>query len=210
MSDLVGIFKGAENAKELQGFAPNLPNGEHTLLLKRFNVKDSNKGMGKRVEADFLVVESSAPDLVGTTRGWPWFIGAPGWQGQYAESRLKEFLTAVATGIGDTSPISTIGAGLAGDAQLGRGMMIKCSIVDGKPRKAPGTGFYQEVSWIPVTQTLDDIKRGRSYIDAESPAPAVQQAPAQEPAVQRVPAVQQAPAQTQSAGMSALLAGLKR
>src|SRR3990167_8162031 len=92
---LTNAFLGAENAKALNSFTPNFINGEHTVLLKRFNVKESAKGKGKIVEADFVILESNT-DTPKTTRGWPWFIGAPGWQGTYAESRLKEFLECVA------------------------------------------------------------------------------------------------------------------
>jgi hypothetical protein len=208
MSDvLVDAFKGAENAKALGGFTPPFGNGEHTVLLKRFQVKESAKGKGKIVEADFLILESTT-EAAGTTKGWPWFIGAPGWQGSYAESRLKEFLEGVAVSIGDTSPISHIGASLAGPAQAGRGLMMKVSVFDGKPKKAPATGYYQEIKWHPVAQGLEDIQKARALLDADgsaaAPAPMpVQAAPA--PVAQAQP-VQQAAA----SNMSALLGALKR
>jgi hypothetical protein len=202
MSDvLVNAFLGAENAKALNSFAPNLINGEHTVLIKRFNVKESAKGKGKIVEADFVVLESTTDTGLPVTRGWPWFIGAPGWQGTYAESRLKEFLTAVGQCIGDTSPISVIGANLAGAAQLGRGIMLKVSVFDGKPKKAPATGFYQEIRWTPVTQTLEDIQKARAMLDGGEPA--ATQAPAPAPAPVQ-------PAAAPAGNMSALLGALKR
>jgi len=206
MSDvLVNAFLGAENAKALNSFSPNFANGEHTVLLKRFNVKESAKGKGKIVEADFHILASNT-EPVDATRGWPWFIGAAGWQGTYAEARLKEFLTAVAACIGDTSPISQIGAMLAGPAQAGRGLAIKVHVFDGKPKKAPATGFYQEIRWIPVTQTMEDIKAGRALLDgdgAAAPAPApVQAAPVQQ--------VAPTPAPAPAGNTSSFLAALKR
>jgi len=202
MSDvLVNAFKGAENAKELNSFTPNFINGEHTVLLKRFNVKESAKGKGKIVEADFVVLESTT-DTPKTTRGWPWFIGAAGWQGTYAESRLKEFLECVGKCIGDTSPISHIGASLAGPGQAGRGLILKVSVFDGKPKKAPGTGFYQEIKWTPVAQGLEDIQAARATLD--------EGAPTLQPAAQAAPAQQAAQPAAQASNMSALLGALKR
>src|SRR6187401_1829739 len=103
--DLSSVFSGVENAKEIGGFTSRMGIGSHTLLLKRFQVKESQKGKGKIVEADFLVLESNTGNA-GETKGWAWFIGAPGWAGTYEESRLKAFAGVVGASIGDTSPVS--------------------------------------------------------------------------------------------------------
>ncbi len=86
--DLTSVFRGTENAKAIGGFTSRLGVGSHTLLLKRFVVKESQQNKGKIVEADFQVLESSTIPA-GETKGWAWFIGAPGWAGTYEEARLK-------------------------------------------------------------------------------------------------------------------------
>lgn len=221
MDYLDSVFGSVEKAKALGGFTARLGIGSHTVLLKRFNVKESAKGKGKIVEADFAIVESNTHGA-GETKGWAWFIGAPGWAGTYEESRLKNFLENVATCIGDTSPISAIGAGLAGPAQLGRGLMLKCVVSaqtnrDGSPKTSAKGETYTQIEWIPVSQGLEDIQKARAVLDS-APAP-VQAAPAAAPAIQQAvtqqvqqvtpPAAQNPPATT-GGGMSSLLASLKK
>ncbi len=210
MSDvLVNAFMGAENAKALGGFTSRLGIGSHTLLLKRFNVKESAKGKGKIVEADFHVLETNNGQP-NETKGWAWFIGAPGWAGTYEESRLKTFLETVAKCIGDTSPISHVGASLAGPGQAGRGLAIKCVVSaqtnrDGSPKMNPKGEIYTQIDWVPVTQGLEEISQARALLDGAAPAAAT--------VAQQVAQVAQTPAPTQAApasNMSSLLGALKR
>lgn len=212
MSDaLESVFGNIENAKALGGFTSRLGIGSHTLLMKRFNVKESAKGKGKIVESDYLVLETTGGQP-NETKGWAWFIGAPGWAGSYEESRLKSFLEVVAKSIGDTSPVAKIGAGLAGPAQLGRGMMFKCIVSaqtnrDGSPKQSPKGETYTEIEWVPVPQSLEDIQRGRAHLDQTAPAVAVAPAVQQQAQPATLPA--QSPA-IASNNMSSLLASLKR
>lgn len=207
--DYTSVFKGAENAKALGGFASRLPIGEHTVLLTRFGVKESAKGKGRHVEADFEVVESSTL-RVGESRGWAWFISNPGFSGQYEESRLKDFIETIATSIGDTSAISAIGAALAGPQQAGVGLKLRASVKSqtdsaGNPKIGPKGTAYTEIKWLPVTQGPEDIAAARVYLEKSS-APATglsatTAAPVAPPA--------DVPAAT-NPGMSSLLASLKR
>lgn len=201
MSDLTSLFSGIDNAKALGGFTPNLELGNHTVVLKRFNVKTSQKDGTKIAEADFGILESDT-DTVNATKGWPWFIGATGFQGEYAKSRLKDFAEAVQKCIGDSSAPSATIAALADARQAGRGLVLKCHVFNGKPRK-DGNGFYQEVKWYPITQTLEEMAAMRAKLDgAGTAAPAVTQT-----VQQTVAPVQTTPA-AGVAGMSGLLANL--
>jgi hypothetical protein len=211
--DLTSVFSGVENAKELGGFTSRMGIGSHTLLLKRFQVKESQKGKGKIVEADFLVLESSTTPA-GETKGWAWFIGAPGWAGTYEESRLKAFAGVVGASIGDTSPVSAILGAMAGPSQVGAGMMFKCVVSaqtnrDGSPKQSPKGETYTQIEWAAVPQTLEDIQRGRAHLGTETVATP---APAPAPVAQQA-APAPAPAPAAVAGnnsMSALLGALKK
>lgn len=213
MSDvLVNAFMGAENAKALGGFTSRLGIGSHTLLLKRFNVKESAKGKGKIVEADFHVLESTSGGP-NETKGWAWFIGAPGWAGSYEESRLKTFLETVGKCIGDSSPISHIGASLAGPAQAGRGLMIKCVVSaqtnrDGSAKMNAKGEIYTQIDWMPVTQGLEDIQQARALLGTDAPAPA--SVAQQVAAVAQTPAATPATTPAAASNMSTLLGALKR
>lgn len=196
MSDLTSLFSGIDNAKALGGFTPNLENGSHTVVLTRFNVKTSQKDNTKIAEADFKILESDSdkPDAV---KGWPWFIGASGFQGDYARSRLKDFAEAVQKCIGDSSAPSATIAALADEKQAGRGLVLKCRVYNGKPRK-DGNGYYQEIKWESVTQSLEDIAKVRAVLDGAVKAPVAATPPAQT----------QTAASGGVAGMSGLLANL--
>ncbi len=207
MSD--NVFAGLDNAKQLGGFTSRLGVGTHTVLLKRLNVKDSAKGKGKIVEADFYVVESNS-HAPSETRGWAWFIGMPGFAGDYEASRLKFFFETVGQCIGDTRPASQIGPDLAGPGQAGRGLMLRAIIShqtnkDGSPKAGKDGIAYTQITWEPVKQGLEDIKKHREILDGQ---PQV----AQEPVVQQTVA-QTAPAVTTAGagqGVSSLLASLKK
>lgn len=173
MADYTSLFKKAANAKALGGFASRLPIGSHTVLMKRFNVKDSAQNKGRIVEADFLVIESTDDSVMKTpTKGWAWFPDSAGWAGQYEESRLKSFIETVGACIGDDSGVEALGGALAHENQLGRGMMLKCVISPqtdraGVSKKNAKGETYVNIEWQPVTQTLEDIQKARATLDAK-------------------------------------------
>lgn len=210
MSDpLQNVFAGAENAKAIGGFTSRLPIGTHTLLLKRFAVKESAKGKGKIVESDFHVLESNSANA-DETKGWAWFIGAAGWAGQYEEARLKQFIETVKASIGDTSTVSAMGAALAGPAQAGRGLMMKCTVSaqtnrDGSPKKSAAGEVYTEITWAPVSQSLEDIAAGRKHLDGN-----VKAAPATAPVEQLAAVATVAAAPATLGGMTSLLGSLTK
>lgn len=218
--DLDNVFGNVANAQDLGGFTRRLPIGQHTVLLTKFNVKESAKGNGKIVEADFHVLESNSA-IPNETRGWAWFIGMQGWAGKYEASRLKEFIETLAAGIGDTRGVQAVGADLAGPGQAGRGLMLKCVVspqenTNGSPKVGKDGRTYTEIRWVSVTQGLEDIKKARALLDS-APAPAAPApAPAQAAQQQTQAAAQPEPKQDQpgltaqagGGGLTALLGSL--
>lgn len=211
MSD--NVFAGLDNAKALGGFTSRLGVGNHTVLLKRLNVKDSAKGKGKIVEADLYVVESNT-HAQGETRGWAWFIGMPGFAGDYEASRLKAFFETVGRCIGDTRPASAIGPDLAGPGQAGRGIMLKAIIShqtnkDGSVKAGKDGVAYTQITWEHVNQGLEDIKKHREILDG---MPTVAAPAAQATVAQTTIAAQTATSAAASTGqgVSSLLASLKK
>lgn len=178
MSDYSNIFGKIGAAKPMGGgFAQRLGLGTHRLALKSYKVKDSTKGQGQFLEAEFVVVKSSTHPT-GETRGWVWFINAPGaWAGAYEQARAKAFLETVGACIGDESPVEVIGAGLAGPNQGGKGLVIEVEIT---PQGGKNAGKlnqrgepYTNATWKPVKQTLEELAASRVEIDnivVEAPA----------------------------------------
>lgn len=181
-SDYSGIFGTIGRAKSMGGsFAPKLGLGNHTLALKSYKVKDSTKGQGQFLEAEFVVVKSTSHE-VGEARGWVWFINSPGqFAAAYEQDRAKKFLEAVGACVGDTSPVEVIGANLAGPDQAGTGIIIDCNIT---PQGGKNSGKvnqrgepYTNAHWSPVKQSLEDLAASRSELESleAAPAPAVTQ-----------------------------------
>src|SRR5260221_9978662 len=106
--DLDNIFDGISRSKPINDFAQRLDVGKHTLALKRFAVKKSQKDGTPILEADFVVLKSNV-HAEGDTRGWAWFIGQSGHAGAYAESRARDFIAAVGKSVGDTSDAKVLG-----------------------------------------------------------------------------------------------------
>ncbi len=190
-TDLDNLFGTIARAKPISGFAPRLGIGNHLLALKRFQPKNSQQGMGKILEADFMVVESSVYEP-GELRGWAWFIDSAGWAGAYEQARAREFLETVAKCIDDDRPTEQIGSDLAGEGQAGKGLQIRVSIVaqtnkDGSAKLGKQGETYTRATWSPVQQGLDDIKAMRDdseKLDAGNAvaARATQSTPASTPA----------------------------
>ncbi len=152
-----------------RSYAPKIPVGTHTVILKQFRVKNT-RGKGRMFDAEFVVLDGGTAD--GETRGWPWFTGADvnGMQDGF----LRGFLETVAKSIGDKeSTIPQLGAMLAGSAQLGRGMQLKVVVrnqVDkyGNVKMNPKENApYTEAIWYPITQSPEQIVEGRKALDAD-------------------------------------------
>lgn len=184
--DYSNIFRTIGSAKSMgTGYAQRLGLGKHKLALKSYKVKDSSKGGGQFLEAEFLVLESTTHEQ-GETRGWVWFINAAGpWGAAYEQDRAKKFLEAVGACVGDDSPVEVIGANLAGANQAGRGLIIEVDIVPQGGKNAGKVNQrgepYTNSFWKPVKQSLEDLAASRAEIDALDNATAPAPAPAPAP-----------------------------
>ncbi len=212
MGDYDAVFESVGNAKSLGGFTPRLGIGQHQLLLKKYAVKESSKGKGKILEADFVILGSSVHQA-GEVRGWAWFIGSQGWAGAYEEARAKAFIEVVGLCIGDNSPVSQIGAALASPSQNGRGLRVDAVITAqtdraGNPKMSNKNEIYTDIKWMVVQQTVADIQQNRAALDAQMPETPQAARPA---AV--IPAAQVQPQMTNpglAAGVSGFLTSLKK
>lgn len=185
-NDYSGIFGTIGRAKSMGGgFAPRLGLGKHRLAIKSYKVKDSTKGQGQFLEAEFVVVNSTVHQQ-GESRGWVWFINAPGpWAPAYEQDRAKKFLEAVGACVGDSSPVEVLGAALAGPDQAGVGIILDVEIVPQGGKNAGKVNQrgepYTNAFWTPVKQSLDDVAASRVEIEGmetQAPAPSPVQAPA--------------------------------
>lgn len=184
--DYSNIFKGIGAAKSMGGgYAPRLGLGHHRLALKSYKVKDSTKGQGQFLEAEFVVVQSNTHEQ-GESRGWVWFINAPGpWGPAYEQDRAKKFLEAVGASLGVDAPVENIGADLAGPDQAGVGLIIDVDIMPQGGKSAGKLNArgepYTNAFWKPVKQSLEDLAASRAELESMAPAPAPTPAPAPAP-----------------------------
>jgi len=163
------IFSRIANAKAVSQFAPKLGVGRHRVALKRFNVKESQKGGGPLVEAEFALLDDSGTP--GDTRGWAWFISAKGpFAAQYQEGFLKEFITACGNCIGSKEDIKSLGAALAAPEQHGRGLVLDVEITnstknDGSPRTGANGAAFTNARWSAVQMTMEELAKSRARLD---------------------------------------------
>lgn len=170
MNDYSNIFNGIARSKPMGGsYAPRLGLGTHRVALKSYKVKDSTKGQGQFIEAEFVVVQSNTHQQ-GETRGWVWFINAPGqWAAAYEQDRAKKFLEAVGACVGDDSPVNVIGGNLAGPEQAGKGILLDVTITPQGGKNAGKVNQrgepYTNAFWTPIPQSLEDLAASRAELD---------------------------------------------
>lgn len=183
MGEYDNIFGSIARSKPINNFASRLGLGKHRLALKAFRVKQSQKGQGPILEADFVILESTSHQP-GETRGWAWFIGAQGWAGTYEEARAKEFIATVGACIGDTRDVQAIGSDLADKSQPGKGITLDAEISpqtnrDGSPKTNAKGETYTNATWTAVQQDGAQVASTRATLDQLDAAGPQQ--PAQEP-----------------------------
>lgn len=137
MGKYQSAMKKAANAKPLNNFAPPIGLGKHRVALKHFRGKEGGKSKEVFVEAEFIIMESET-ETIGAVRGWPWFINAKGWSGEYNASRMQEFLAATAAGVGDERPLDEIGDELSDEEQNpGYGILTDVEVVQVPDKEDP-------------------------------------------------------------------------
>lgn len=184
MGEYDNIFGSIARSKPINNFASRLGLGKHRVALKAFRVKQSQKGQGPILEADFTILESTTHQP-GETRGWAWFISAQGWAGTYEEARAKEFIGTVGACVGDTRDVQAVGSDLADKAQPGRGITLDVEISpqtnrDGSPKQNAKGETYTNATWMAVKQDGAQIASTRTtldQLDASGAAPQPQNEP---------------------------------
>ncbi len=179
MGDYDSVLKGVNEANAGGSRLESLPVGTHNLVLKGMSVGVSKKDGNTRVEGEFLVAESTSAKA-NETLGWVWFTGSKGFAGAYAKTALKEFLAAGGECIGDARDPESIGADFLCPAQKARGLNI-CAVIKHSHKKDKDGKPYLEISWKPVTQTLEQVAATRAELDAMDGATPVIAAPAPAP-----------------------------
>lgn len=214
------LFATIAGAGDLTDYAPRIEDGEHVLALNNYEIRQT-RDYGTMVSVDYVVIESTS-HKPGTVVGDAWFVGKAGTDGEYARKRALAFGKAAVQGLGgdpdDASIVmqqngqpmlmpngQPLTKGLAlvqqtlsemsAQAQPWRGLIIRASA--GK-RMSKKTGkAHTNVTYKPVTQTVDQIHACRARIEASAKAPP-QAAPAQ-PAPQTYQGQGQAMGQFQAA-----------
>lgn len=164
---------GSVAAAKKKGAArlPRLTKGTHTVVIKGYQVKNT-QAKGKMFRAELLVLESTDPNSVDTTRDQPWFPGADRWGKQ--DEQARAFLDAAQACVGTDEPIQKFAAHLAGPQQLGRGIRMKAVVSDqidnktGKPKLNPETNEpYTNTTWYAIPQTFEEIVQCRNFLDSK-------------------------------------------
>lgn len=173
MSKYKDTFTRAMNAPPINNFATAIGLGKHRVALKVFRCKNSTKNKQLFVETEVMVLESDTA-RVGETRGWAWFINAPGeFTGQYAQARLTEFLTTVKQAIGSDQSVDEIGDALADEeTNNARGIVLDVEIT-AVPDKNDATKVMRRKNgqpvhnavWFPVSQGAEDIQATQKKMD---------------------------------------------
>lgn len=178
--DFSSAFKKAANAKQISEFAKNIGLGRHTVALKAFRGKESQKNKEVFVEGEFVILKShTETEQVGATRGWAWFINASGWTGDYASARLQTFLDVARDAIaelldkdedGNLPDLESFGSFMSNEEDNPcYGLVLECEVVQvfddaGNVRKGKNGREIHNVVWEATPQTLEDIESTRELI----------------------------------------------
>ncbi len=174
MGNYENIFEKVGKAKLLNNWEPALPKGRHRVALVKYGGKESNKDHTVFLEAEFIVLESDNPNVkLGSRHSWPWFINKPDEFG-YTHARARNFLEVLQKCIDDTSDTSSFGNDLvedfASESPNAYGLMLDAKVdqvldAKGEPRRGKKGQEVFNVSWIPVTQSPEQIATTREILD---------------------------------------------
>jgi hypothetical protein len=172
------ILKGIKDSKPMGGFIDKFPEGTYLLALKRYEPVQSAKSKNDwRIESEWLVIESSLPEFLGKTRGWPWFINSRTSEhsAEYEQDRANQFLSEAMktfTSDGDVAALVAFAQQVSGPgapfdqdsfaellsdaSQPLRGMKIRLDVTERAAKDNPAKK-YQNAKWTAVSQTLTEV-----------------------------------------------------
>lgn len=143
--------------------------GRHTVVIKRYYVKPSDKNKNKQIiVAEFIVMKSDTHKQ-GESREWAFFPGSD--DHGLAEGRAIDFINTVGACIGDNRGPVEIGRSMYGANQTGRGVMLNVEVTERTSKKGQ---TYQNAKWQPIAQTLEQVAASRRQVDAIDPPNAPQ------------------------------------
>ena len=175
MGKFANVFAGINNAKPMGDFLEKLGLGKHKLALTRYMPKTSSQDDSSTIlEADFLVLESTVPNLAGSYRGYAWWLDAAGHGKSYERDRAKKFIESVIACFTQPSDqqalaqlcqqitpgcagidVQTFGDLMAYDQQPLVGVTVMCEISE-RYNKKKGRN-YSHAEWTPLPTTLEQV-----------------------------------------------------
>jgi hypothetical protein len=188
------IFEQVGEARRLNTWEANLPEGRHQVALVKYGPKVSAKDRSVFLEAEFIVLASNNVAVSpGARHSWPWFINKPDEYG-YTHARAKDFLETVQRCISNDENVKQFGAALAGDFEsdspqaygivLG---VVVTGVDDAKGQRLRGRKGNEvfNAAWESIVQGDDEIAATRERLagmDLQAPkakprTPVAQDAP---------------------------------
>ncbi len=183
MSNFGQIFSNIARSKPVSSYLQKLaPGAGQQVIVKRFQPKNSDQGLGTILECDLLVAQTNE------LRGWPFFLDAKGWGGQYQQAAAKQFIEAVMNSV-DLSQLPLIGNQPHSIETIGehlvsgnlRGVMIVVDVLPAMKKGAQQVGANGQpvynAFWKPMKQTWQEVAQRRAVLDhmdgqaAPTPAP---------------------------------------
>lgn len=192
MSKHANLFKQVGNSKDMAGFLPSLPAGDHIVAMTKYGCKESKKDSSVFIEAEFIVLETNNPKVsVGDKHSCPWFINQSGFPGQYAQDRAKKFLKCTQKAIGNDADTGEFADSLSEDFESDAPEMYgirylaevrQVFMPDGSPRKGAKDNDVFNTDWSADDQDEAAIAATREEIISLSGKPKAFRAPVKESA----------------------------
>lgn len=173
MSRYDEIFEQVADARPLNTWEANIPEGAHQVALVKYGPKVSGKDRSVFLEAEFVVLSTNNENVrVGSRYSWPWFINKPDEFG-YTHARAKDFLENVQGCIGNEENVKQFGAALAADFETDQpqayGLVLDATVecvTDGKGNRRLGRKGNEvfNVTWGAISQDDADIEATRAKL----------------------------------------------
>ncbi len=174
------IFDQVGDAKPLNNWESNIPEGKHRVALVKYGGKVSGKDKTVFLEAEFIVLSTNNEHVrPGARHSWPWFINKPDEFG-YTHARAKDFLVTVQQCFGNEDDVKAFGRFLAedfeGDDPQAYGVVLDVAVngvVDarGAPRRGKKGNEVFNATWMSISQDDSDIASTRATLAELASAP---------------------------------------
>jgi len=174
------IFDQVGDAKPLNNWESNIPEGKHQVALVKYGGKVSGKDKTVFLEAEFIILSTNNENVKpGARHSWPWFINKPDEYG-YTHARAKNFLETVQRCVGNEEDIKAFGRSLAEDFESdnpqGYGIVLDVVVIGvtdakGESRRGRKGNEIFNATWASVAQEPADIEATRALLCDLATAP---------------------------------------